>query len=124
MSLFDKLFPYWRLLADGHLLVIFKSKRNSARYAFFNPYMGSIPGQSVFGIEGSQLHKSLAKSPQVKAILWSPMSSDALTFFCDKLDEKHKLALEETNDPVRYLALNYASLFQKYKIESDKDYVF
>lgn len=111
-----KLFTWWRKIGEGGLIVIYKDghyklidKQNKKNKSKFDKW------------------DEFANDSDVKAIIWSAMSTDSIEMFSERLVKKvdeSKLRSLPSKKLIDYIMDNYKKFFTKYKMRSSKDYVF
>jgi hypothetical protein len=110
--LFKKLYNWWRKLANGNIIIIYKD--NSSKL------IKSAKAQSTDIIKKWE---EFNNDSDVKAIIWSAQSTDVLDLFIEYLIKKSINKLQIKNLPA-YLIENYKKYFIKYNFISNKDYTF
>ena len=111
--LFKKLYNWWRKLANGNIIIIYKD--NSSK--LIKSTMKTSKAQST---DILKKWEEFNNDTDIKAIIWSAQSTDVLDFFIEYLIKK-KLPIKNLQE---YLIENYKKYFRKCKINSSKDYTF
>lgn len=111
--LFKKLYNWWRKLANGNIIIIYKD--NSSK--LIKSTMKTSKAQST---DILKKWEEFNNDTDIKAIIWSAQSTDVLDFFIEYLIKK-KLPIKNLPE---YLIENYKKYFRKCKINSSKDYTF
>lgn len=110
--LFDKMFSWWLKLSDEDKVIIIYT---DGTYDF---------GNGIY-------HKNLTyeNDPNVKHVIWSSRSSDALHNFVTKIintvdsNTVNTLAKSSSHDTLMFVLLNYTNLLRKHKLYGSKDYL-
>lgn len=111
--LYTRLFDWWLRLSKGQIILVYKD----GSYHFYLKNRNQKNWKERW--------KKLKKDSQIKAILFSSISNDNLTFFVNyflSLPEKEIKSLMKIKDLPSYLIKNYKKFFKKYKIFTIKDY--
>lgn len=101
-----KIYKWWKKLSDGQIIIVYEKT-----YKFD---------------KNSKKWKDYSNNKDIKAIIWSPISSDSLDSFTNYIVKKNskkelKKILKLKNN-LNYFIENYKKYFVKYKIYSNKDY--
>jgi len=120
-DLFKKLYKWWLKLSIGGLLIIYKN----GKYKNIKSNKKTLSAQTKNIINK---HIELGNNKDVKAIIWSNISYETLENFTNYLT--YKTSKKELNNILNskklidYLIKNYKKYFNKYKLETNKDYMF
>lgn len=120
--LYKKIYKeWWSKLSSGGIIVIY----DDSTYKLYVSNKKNIRAQSK---EIITLWREMADDPTVKMIVWSPISSDALTLFVEKLVRMAKRNKNLSKSLLKTKTLNILlknpkKYFTKYEFISDKDYV-
>ncbi len=117
--LHKKLYKWWQKLAEGQIIIIY----DDDKHTITNSNMKTRKAQLK---EIIQKWKESNEDKNVKAIIWSAQSTDAIDQFIDFIiKRKTKFNLDEIiklkNLP-SYLVDNYKLFFKKYEFYGKKDY--
>lgn len=115
-----KLRPWWRKHSQGNITTVHKD----------GTYKTHLPARKTSKAQRKeirQLWKELGEDRDVEAIIWSPISSDELTYFIQFLlakppRELNKLLAQQ--DLVKHILTNYKKFFAKERHVTTKDHVF
>lgn len=114
--LFKKLYNWWKKLADGNIIIIYKD--NSSK--LIKSTMKTTKAQST---DILKKWEEFNNDTDIKAIIWSAQSTDVIDNFIEYLIKKSINKLQIKNLPA-YLIENYKKYFIKYNFISSKDYTF
>jgi len=115
---YKKLENWWLKLANGGLLII---KRDGSSEL----WTSSKKTPEAQAEESSAFWKTLKDNKEVEAVLWSGMSTDNLILFVQYLIKEEPGIVEKImtyDKPGEFLVKNYKKYFEKYELETDKDY--
>ena len=110
---------WWSSLSDGGVMIV----RKNGSYAMVTSKKVTRAAQRK---DVEQQWRSAASDPDVVAIVWSAMSSDAFEFFIGHIrknvpsEEQHALA--SSWSPVALLAKSHRKYFMKYEYFTPKDF--
>ena len=120
-KLFKKLYNFWKPLAQGNLIIIYKDGTHKLIKSNMKTIKARIKNIKEKWIE-------FDKDNNVKVIIWSAQSFDIIQLFIKYLIKKTpKNKLEELlnmKSLPSYLLENYKKYFEKYEYYSIKDYTF
>ena len=120
-KLFKKLYNFWKPLAQGNLIIIYKDGTNKLIKSSMK-----TPKAQMKNIKEKWLE--FYEDNNVKGIIWSAQSVDIIQLFIKYLIKKTpKNKLEELlnmKSIPSYLLENYKKYFVKYEYYSIKDYTF
>jgi len=126
-KLFDKLYKWWLPLSQGNIIIIYTVLTSKGIKEIKNKLIKSDMKTRQAQIKDIiEKWTEFDKKSEVKAIIWSSQSVDAIQFFVEFLLKKMTIKqLEEflkiKNLP-EYILENYKKYFKKNKLYSDKDY--
>ena len=119
--LYRKLIKWWRPLAQGNLIAIYKD----GKYKLITSQKKT---HKAFSKDISEKWKELDENKDVKCIIWSAQSVDIIQSFIDyivqKLSIKKLEVLVKMKNIPEYLLKNYKKYFVKYEYVGNKDYTF
>ena len=110
----DKLIKWWRPLAQGNLIAIYKDGKHKI-------ITSQKKTHKAFSKDIFEKWKELDANNDVKCIIWSAQSIDILESFVKYIAKKISI---KTNNLPEYLLKNYKKFFVKYKFIGNKDYTF
>ena len=119
--LYRKLIKWWRQLAQGNLIAIYKDGKHKL-------ITSNAKTHKAFSKDISEKWKELDANKDVKCIIWSAQSIDILSSFVEYCEQK--LSIKKLEDLVKmknipeYLLKNYKKYFVKYEDVGNKDYTF
>ena len=118
-KLLDKLYNWWRPLAQGNLIAIYKDENHKIITSQKKTHKAQLK-------DISEKWKELDNNKDVKAIIWSAQSVDVIQLFVEYLIKKSSVKkledfIKMKNLP-EYLLENYKKYFVKYKFIGKKDY--
>ena len=113
-KLLDKLIEWWRPLAQGNLIAIYKDGKHKL-------ITSQKKTHKAFSKDISEKWKELDANNDVICIIWSAQSVDILESFVKYIAKKISI---KTNNLPEYLLKNYKKFFVKYKFIGNKDYTF
>lgn len=118
-KLLDKLYNWWRLLSQGNIIIIYKDKKQILVKSSAKTHKAQLK-------DISEKWKELDNNKDVKAIIWSAQSVDAIQLFVEYLIKKSSVKkledfIKMKNLP-EYLLENYKKYFVKYEEFGKKDY--
>lgn len=118
---FDHLYKWWQKVSSGSIIVIY----TNGEYKTITSKMKTRTAQIK---DMEKIWKGLAEDDNVKAIITSAMSTDALTFFSDlvvkKINNKKLKDLMKKDKLRDYLIENYNKFFLGDGYYTDKDIGF
>jgi hypothetical protein len=117
--LYKKLFKWWKKLAAGGYVIIYKNGKSLLWKSTKKSSDAQFKEEEKFMSEAS-------KDKEVVAIVWSGMSNDVLTHFSNYLAKKRSRdevkQILGSRSPEKILIQNYKKYFEKYKLQTKKDY--
>ena len=117
----NKFYKWWYKLSTGSILIIYRDGK-------YKIYESKKKTRSARIKDIVKYHRDISKDATVVAIVWSSMSTDSLTHFMyyifEKLPNKMVEELLLSKNPLDIIVKNYKIFFEKYKLETDKDYIF
>jgi len=128
-KIFDKLYKWWLALSQGNIIIIYTETNNCGVKQIKNKLIKS--DMKTHQAQTKDIIKKwevFSRNSNIKAIIWSAQSIDALNFYIEYVLKKKTIKqLEEIvkikNLP-EYILENYKKYFNKNKLYSDKDYSF
>ena len=116
---YDKLIKWWRPLAQGNLIAIYKDGKHKI-------ITSQKKTHKAFSKDIFEKWKELDANNDVKCIIWSAQSVDTIQLFVEYLIKKStvKKLQDLLHNIPEYLLKNYKKYFIKYKEVGNKDYTF
>lgn len=113
-------FKWWFKLSNGGIVIVYKNGTHevySGKFKTLRPRLNDI----------KRRWDEAAEDPGVSAIVWSPISRDAFSFFWERFLRKIDIAKLRTLNKNRtlrdYIFKNYRKFFTKNNSFTKKDYV-
>jgi hypothetical protein len=126
-KIFDKLYKWWLPLSQGNIIIIYTSLTSKGIKETKNKLIKSnMKTRHAQNKDIIEKWNEFDKKSDVKAIIWSAQSIDAIQFFIEFLLKKMTIKQLEAFLTIKnlpeYILENYKKYFEKNKLYSNKDY--